>query len=130
MAMRVLLVEDNPHNTRLIEQLLDDISEEIGKGIILSKADSGESALREAKTKEFSLVLMDISLPDMDGITITREIKTMNSYEQVPFIVVTAHVMPGDIETFKAIFDDFIAKPIDEEVFITKVKRWIGEGNE
>lgn len=128
MAMRVLLVEDNPHNTRLIEQLLEDISEEIGKAITLSKADSGESALREAKDQEFSLVLMDISLPDRDGITITKEMKTMNSFERVPFIVVTAHVMPGDTDTFKTTFDDFIAKPIDEEVFVTKVKRWIGEG--
>lgn len=127
MAVRVLLVEDNPHNIRLIEQLLGDISEEIDKEIDLIKADSGKLALQVAEDKEVALVLMDISLPDMDGISITKELKKLESFARIPFIVVTAHVLPNDAETFKTIFEDSIAKPIDEEVFFTKVKKWLGE---
>lgn len=120
---RILLVEDNPHNTRLVEQLVEDIN---GK-IELVEANSGEVALQIAKEKEFDLVLMDISLPDMDGITITKELKKHQKYENIPFIVVSAHAMTDDEETFRKIFDDYISKPIDEDFFAEKIQKWMGD---
>ncbi len=118
---RILLVEDNSHNTRLVEQLVEDIDEKIE----LVKASSGEIALQIAKEKEFDLVLMDISLPDMDGITITRELKKYPKFENIPFIVVSAHAMTNDEITFRKIFDDYISKPIDEDVFTQKIRKWM-----
>lgn len=124
MIPRILLVEDNPHNIRLIEQLMEDVSEDI----VLVKATSGINALQITKDNEFDLVLMDISLPDMNGIEITKELKKNKSFENTPFIVVTAHAMAEEEETYKQIFDDYISKPIDDEVFIEKVKVWLGGG--
>lgn len=123
MTKKILVVEDNPHNMRLIEQLLEDIDEQL----VCTKAENSEAAIAAAKKTEFSLVLMDISLPDMDGITITNTIKEFPHMKSVPFIVVTAHVMDNDESNFKGIFNDYISKPIDDEIFEAKIKRWIGD---
>lgn len=120
--MKILLVEDNSNNIRLIEQLIEDINENIE--LIITT--SGLSALKAAEEMEFDLILMDISLPDMDGVTITKELKKLSKFDKTPIIVVTAHAMSKDEETFRTIFDDYISKPIDDELFIEKVEKWIG----
>lgn len=124
MIPRILLVEDNPNNTRLIEQLMEDIDENIE----LVKADSGKVALQIAMNTEFDLILMDISLQDMDGVTITKELKKHSKFENTPFIAVTAYAMVSEEENFRETFDDYISKPIDDEIFIKKIKKWIGDG--
>ena len=119
---RILLVEDNLNNIRLVKQLLEDIEEDID----LVCAESGAVALEKAGNYEFDLVLMDISLPDMDGITITKELKKLPGFQEVPFIAATAHAMVQDEELFREIFDDYISKPIDDELFTAKVEKWLG----
>lgn len=122
MTKRILLVEDNPNNMRLIIQLIEDIAEDIE----LICADSGKSALQLAKDTPLNLVLMDISLPDMNGLTVTGKLKEFPHLKETPFIVVTAYAMAQDEQSFKETFDDYISKPIDDDVFTQKVRHWIG----
>lgn len=123
MLIKILLVEDQYHNIRLIEQILEDID----KNIQIIKAETGHKAIEIAKDEQFDLVLMDIALPDMDGIQITKTIKTYPQFKDTPFIAVTAYAMLKDEEEFKQVFDDYVSKPIDDDLFIEKVKRWIGD---
>jgi CheY-like chemotaxis protein len=125
----ILLVEDNLHNVRLMEQLIEDISEEIDNHIHLVKAYTGMEALDKAEEVKYDLVLMDISLPDMDGITTMKNLRKLNSFTNVPIIAATAHAMACDEELFRGIFDDYIVKPIDDEVFTEIVKKWLGKVN-
>jgi CheY-like chemotaxis protein len=125
----ILLVEDNLHNIRLMEQLIEDISEDIGDDIHLVKAYTGMEALEKAEEVKYDLVLMDISLPDMDGITTMENLRKLNSFRQVPIIAATAHAMACDEELFRGIFDDYIVKPIDDEIFTEIIKKWLGKGN-
>ena len=119
---RILLVEDNGHNSRLIDQILMDMD----VGIELSIAESGKGAIQLANENDFDLVIMDISLPDMNGIDVTNEIKRNLNYKEVPFMVATAHAMSNDEAVFMETFDDYISKPIDDDVFTEKINKWIG----
>lgn len=119
----ILLVEDNPHNIRLMEQLL----EEIDDSIHLVEARTGTEALQKAAEAAYKLVIMDISLPDMDGVTAMRELRKRPEFKQVPIVAATAHAMAGDKEYFREIFDDYIVKPIDEDIFAEVIKKWLGE---
>lgn len=119
---RILLVEDNGHNSRLIDQILMDMD----VGIELSIADSGKGAIQLANENDFDLVIMDISLPDMNGIDVTNEIKRNLNYKEVPFMVATAHAMSNDEAVFMETFDDYISKPIDDDVFTEKINKWLG----
>jgi CheY-like chemotaxis protein len=123
MVKKILVVEDQPHNMQLIEQILEDIEE----GIKLTQADTGEKALSAAKNNNFDLVLMDIALPDMDGMQLTRMLKSNSQFKSTTFIAVTAYAMLNDEENFKQVFDDYISKPINEDVFLQKVRKWLGE---
>ena len=119
---RILLVEDNGHNSRLIDQILMDMD----VGIELSIAESGKGAIQLANENDFDLVIMDISLPDMNGIDVTNEIKRNLNYKEVPFMVATAHAMSNEEALFKETFDDYISKPIDDDVFTEKINKWLG----
>lgn len=123
MNKRILVVEDNPHNMRLMDQLIQDIDEEIE----LIKAETSCEALGAVKSGHFDLVLMDMSLPGIDGISLTRQIKECLNMKSTPFIVVTAHAMESDEDIFREFFEDYISKPIDEEVFEKTIKKWIGD---
>jgi len=70
---------------------------------------------------------MDIALPDMNGIQITKAIKMYPQFKNTPFIAVTAYAMLKDEEAFKQVFDDYVSKPIDDDLFTKKVKSWIGD---
>lgn len=120
---RIIAIEDNSHNMRLIEQILKDISENIE----LVKADSGHEAIMKAGDARYDLVLMDIALPDIDGIKMTRLLKTYPQFKDTPFVAVTAYATLKDKENFRQIFTDYISKPIDEDKFIKTVTGLIGD---
>lgn len=120
---KILLVEDNLNNSRLIEQLLMDIDSDIKLSIV----HSGKMALQIADSSFFDLVIMDISLPDMDGISLTNQLKKMDNFSTIPFIVATAHAMQNDEEMFLETFDDYLSKPIDDDLFEEKIKKWLGQ---
>ncbi|WP_438449190.1 response regulator [Gorillibacterium sp. sgz5001074] len=121
MSPKILIVEDHLHNMRLMVQLLEDLEESVEP----IKAFSGEEALMAARVESVRLVLMDISLPDIDGLQITKELRTYPHLTDTPFIAVTAHAMRGDEEAFRGVFDDFISKPIDADEFLNKLNDWL-----
>ena len=124
-ARTILVVEDNDMNTQLVEFLL----EEGGYGIV--KATSGEEALaltRDASLAPPDLILMDIHLPGMDGLSVVRAMKEEDRTRRIPILALTAHAMRGDRDRFlEAGCDGYISKPIDVKTFIESIGKYLGE---
>ncbi|MFQ3536936.1 MAG: response regulator [Aggregatilineales bacterium] len=120
MGNRILVVEDNADNRILITDVLDSMHYEV---II---ATDGEEGLRKASAERPDLILMDISLPQMDGLTATRRIKAMPELQHIPIIALTAHAMVGDRErALEAGCDDYVSKPIDLRELATKLTHYL-----
>ncbi|MEG1921049.1 MAG: two-component sensor histidine kinase BarA, partial [Citrobacter sp.] len=110
IAMTVMAVDDNPANLKLIGALLDDMVRHV------ELCDSGHQAVDRAKQMQFDLILMDIQMPDMDGIRACELIHQLPHQQQTPVIAVTAHAMAGQKEKLlSAGMNDYLAKPIEEE---------------
>lgn len=124
-ARTILVVEDNDMNMQLVEFLL----EEGGYGIV--KATSGEEALaltRDASLATPDLILMDIHLPGMDGLSVVRAMKEEDRTRAIPILALTAHAMRGDRDRFlEAGCDGYISKPIDVKTFIESIERYLDE---
>lgn len=107
----VLLVEDHPLNRRLMRDLLALRFEVIEAG-------TAEDALATLRDCRPDLILMDIQLPGMDGVTCTRRIKAAPETADLPVVAVSAHALPHDIEAgLSAGCEDYITKPITEDPF-------------
>ena len=119
---RILVVEDVEFNRDLIVQLLEDEYE------ILTAANGAEGievALRERP----DLILMDLSLPVMDGWEATRRIKAHEALRGIPIIALSAHAMKGDEDRARQIgCDDYLSKPLDEDVLFEKLAKFLGRG--
>ncbi|CGK71142.1 TPA: two-component sensor histidine kinase BarA [Salmonella enterica subsp. enterica serovar Typhi] len=110
ITMTVMAVDDNPANLKLIGALLED------KVQYVELCDSGHQAVDRAKQMQFDLILMDIQMPDMDGIRACELIHQLPHQQQTPVIAVTAHAMAGQKEKLlSAGMNDYLAKPIEEE---------------
>jgi len=115
---RILYVEDNPQNMRLVRKLLK------VNGYDTIEAISGESGVEAAVREIPDLILMDINLPDIDGMEATRRIKAHANLAKIPVIALTAAAMRGDRERIlTAGCDDYLQKPIDTVQMIETVKR-------
>ncbi|MDL5502971.1 MAG: response regulator, partial [Candidatus Methanoperedens sp.] len=91
----------------------------------VSGAINAEEAIKMIENEQYDLILMDIELPGMDGISAIKIIKSKPGYNDVPNIALTAFAMKGDREKFLAAgFDDYIAKPIDVPGFIKQVQKY------
>ncbi|WP_158784025.1 two-component sensor histidine kinase BarA [Pantoea sp. BAV 3049] len=109
LPLTVMAVDDNPANLKLIEALLEEQVEKI----VLS--DSGEMAIEKAKQQDLDIILMDIQMPDIDGIRASELIRQLPEHASTPIVAVTAHALDGEREhLFKAGMNDYLAKPIDE----------------
>jgi two-component system cell cycle response regulator DivK len=118
---RILIVEDVEFNRDLLVQLLED---DYG----LLTATDGASAIDIARREHPDLILMDLSLPIVDGWEATRLIKADSSLAPTPIIALTAHAMTGDMEKARECgCDDYISKPIDENILFEKLTRFLGE---
>lgn len=105
---RILIVEDNPDNRTLITDILTAMDYDV------VEATDGEQGVAKAEQEVPDLILMDLSLPQMDGWTATRHIKGNAQLANIPIIALTAHAMVGDREkALAAGCDDYISKPID-----------------
>lgn len=105
---RVLVVEDNDINLELSIDLLSDI------GIVTDFARNGLEAIEKVKANVYDSVLMDIQMPEMDGLTATREIRKLPQFSALPILAMTAHAMKGEREkSIEAGMNDHINKPID-----------------
>jgi len=111
------VVEDNPLNMELFLEILK------SSGFAVHGVASGEDAVKEVKKERYDLILMDIGLPVMDGISAMKVIKSMPGYDLVPIVALTAFAMKGDREKFLgAGFNDYISKPIDVPEFMKKMQ--------
>jgi two-component system, cell cycle response regulator DivK len=116
----ILIVEDVALNRELLVQLLEG-------DYRLQIAEDGEQALERAAATRPDLVLMDLSLPRMDGWEATRRLKAAPGLASIPVIVVSAHAMRGDEERARACgCDGFLTKPIDETVLFGTLARHLG----
>jgi two-component system, cell cycle response regulator DivK len=113
---RILVVEDNRDNMMLIVDLLQTLEYEV------LQAPDGQRGLEMATSEHPDLILMDLSLPVMDGWTASRHIKSNPELKHIPIIALTAHAMVGDRErALAAGCDDYVAKPIDVSLLTVKI---------
>ncbi len=118
---RVLLVDDSPLNREVAIEFLNDT------GLAIDVAADGLEAVEKVFAGDYRLVLMDIQMPRMDGITATRLIRSDTRFRDLPIIAMTAHAMAGDRErSLAAGMNDHITKPIDPEVLYAALQQWIG----
>jgi CheY-like chemotaxis protein len=122
---RILVVEDNGVNQLLVGRLLGQF------GHSVDMVTTGSEAIEALGAKDYDLVLMDIYLPGMDGVTATRAIRQMaTAAGQVPIVALTANAMPGDRETYLAAgMTDYVAKPIDPAALFAAIRRALGGGD-
>ncbi|MCZ2486623.1 PAS domain S-box protein [Aquirufa antheringensis] len=122
---RVLLVDDNATNRKVASQIL------MKAGCEVLMASSGQEAINILqKDANFDLVLMDIQMPEMDGMETTRRLKALNLAALPPIVAMTAYAMKEDRERFLAAgMDDYLAKPIRAQQIIAMVSRWVSEGH-
>jgi len=118
----ILYVEDNADNRLLIRRILQ------AEGFNMLEAPNAAVALQVVQTQPPDLILMDISMPDMDGYTLTARLKAMPDLKNVPVIALTANVMRGDRErSLEAGCDGYIQKPIDIDNLVFQVNRFLAE---
>lgn len=109
MSIRIAVVEDNPDNRLLVRTILEDRYD-------IEEYESGHEAVAGIMAAPPHLVLLDISLPGMDGVEVLRQLRTVRPLDGVPVVALTAHAMAGDRERFLEMgFDGYVSKPIVEE---------------
>ena len=116
---KILVVEDVDFNRDLVVQLLEDKYQVI-------EAVNGKEGVEIAERERPELILMDLSLPIMDGWEATRRLKANADLRSIPVIALTAHAMKGDEEkALAAGCDDYLAKPIDEYELMAKIASYL-----
>lgn len=118
---RILLVEDNMDNMTLVADVLESLD------YTVIQATDGKQGVAMAEAEKPDLILMDLSLPQMDGWTATRHIKANPELNKIPIIALTAHAMIGDRErALQAGCDDYLTKPINLRELASKLAHYIG----
>jgi len=118
--LRILLAEDNLVNQRVARGLLE------SRGHAVTVAASGREAVRLAAEGAFDLVLMDVQMPEMDGLEATQAIRAAEagSLRRLPIVAMTAHAMKGDAERcFEAGMDDYVSKPVKPSLLFAAVEK-------
>ena len=119
----ILIVEDNEKNMKLVRDILQH------QGHATLEAMTGRDGVKMATTLLPDLILMDIQLPDIDGIQALREIRTVAALDAVPVVAVSASVMPDEQHKIVSSgFDAFVTKPINLKQFRETVQRFLAEG--
>ena len=114
---KILVVDDNQDSRELVIKILK------GKGHQLCEAVDGEDALEKVASEQPDLILMDISLPKIDGHEVTRRLKSDEKFASIPVIALTAHAMKGDKEkALAAGCEGYISKPINVREFYDRIK--------
>lgn len=116
---RVLVAEDQPINAKLIKAIMDRLGHEI------KVATNGVEVIKELREDTFDLVLMDIQMPEMDGVLATKVIRSSDAdWKEIPIIALTAHAMAGTRETYlQAGMDGFVSKPISIDLLVDEMNR-------
>ena len=116
----VLLVEDNPHNRKIFSGMLTH------SGFRVREAENGEIALKSVAEERPDIILMDLSIPGVDGWECTRRLKADPGTAKIPIIALTAHAMRGDEERARAAgCDGYLSKPISPKLVVEEVKKYL-----
>lgn len=117
---KILVVEDNQMNTELVTDLLE------VNDFLVSHASTAEEGILAARDQSPDLILMDISLPGMDGLCAARTLKSEPSTQHIPIIALTAHAMKGDADdALNSGCDGYLSKPIDTRTFVSSVAAFL-----
>jgi CheY-like chemotaxis protein len=117
---RVLIVDDDIRNIFALSSVLEDY------GMEIKTADNGREAINIAKRGELDVILMDIMMPEMDGLETMREIRRIPTCKDLPIVAVTAKAMKGDRERcIEAGAWDYLSKPVDREQLLSVLKAWL-----
>ena len=121
--LRILLAEDHPVNRKLARVML----ERAGHRVVAVK--NGQAAIEALEREPFDLILMDVQMPEMDGLTATRLIRERPEWADLPIIAMTAYALKGDRERcLEAGMNDYVSKPIREDELFAAIERQVGGG--
>lgn len=124
-GQRLLLVEDNEDNRVIYSTVLRHLGYEV------IEAQDGVEAIELARSARPDLILMDISIPRMDGWQATRVLRADPVTRHIPIIALTAHALTDDRERASEVgFTSYLAKPIEPKLVVAEIRRWIGDGSE
>ena len=122
--MKILLVEDNEMNLDMLSRRLE------RKGFQVVIATNGQQGVELARSELPDLILMDMSLPVLDGWQATRQIRTIRETEAIPIIALTAHALASDREKAMEVgCDGYLAKPCEPRAVVAEVQRFLGKGD-
>ena len=122
MSIQILIVEDNPLNMELARDLLE------ARGYVVREAGTAQEGIDAVLTERPDLVLMDVQLPGMDGLTATRLLRQHPALADLPIVALTAHAMKGDErKVLEAGCNGYISKPIDTRQFPAQVASYLAK---
>jgi two-component system cell cycle response regulator DivK len=117
---RILYIDDDMYNRLLVRRIL------MAEGMQVEEAENAIAGIEMAQSNPPDLILMDMSMPDMDGLTATAKIRDIPAISTIPIIALTANVMQGDKErSLNAGCDGYIGKPIDVDSFVDQISQYL-----
>ena len=120
---RLLVAEDNEINQQVAREILE------SAGFVVGLASNGLEAVEKVRTGDYDAVLMDIQMPEMDGLEAAQELRREGRFGELPIIAMTAHAMAGDREqSLQAGMNDHVTKPIDPDALFAVLLRWVRPG--
>ena len=118
---KVLIVDDEPNNVDFLEQALED------SGYQLITATNGQEALAKIQSEQPDLVLLDLSMPIMDGFAVLEQVKADSMLRDIPIIIISAeHDSKSVVKGIKQGAEDYLTKPVNVSLLVKKVKDYLG----